>query len=139
MTAYAGDLTPQEAWDLLASNPDAKLIDVRTEAEWRFVGVPVTEDLDREPIFIEWTTFPDGEMNHRFLSELQEAGPKPGDTAPLIFICRSGQRSIGAAVAATEADLGPSYNVLEGFEGIQDEHGHRGWQGWKAAGLPWRQ
>jgi rhodanese-related sulfurtransferase len=136
---YAGDITPAEAWELLTTNDDAVLIDVRTDAEWRFVGVPDTTGTGREPLFIEWVGYPDGERNHQFVAQLKAAGIEPGSGAPLIFLCRSGQRSIGAAVAATDAGMGPAYNILEGFEGATDEHGHRGWQGWRAAGLPWRQ
>jgi len=136
---YAGDITPQEAWDILTTNPDARLVDVRTDAEWRFVGVPDTSSTGKETLFIEWVNYPDGERNHQFAAQLKEAGLEPGSEAPIIFLCRSGQRSIGAAVAATDAGLGPSYNVLEGFEGATNEDGHRGWQGWRAAGLPWRQ
>ena len=54
----------------------------------------------------------------------------------MVFLCRSGNRSIGAAEAATEAGIAPSYNVLDGFEGNLDEHGQRGGTGWKAVGLP---
>ena len=139
MTDYAGDLTPQEAWDVLASNPKAVLVDVRTQAEWNFVGIPDTSDIGRAPVFVEWTSYPDGELNHRFVQDLLEAGVEPSADAPVIFICRSGQRSIGAAMAATEAGIGPSYNVLEGFEGEADENGHRGHEGWRAAELPWHQ
>jgi rhodanese-related sulfurtransferase len=136
---YAGDLTPQEAWDVLAANPKAILVDVRTQAEWNFVGVPDTSELGRAPVFVEWTSYPDGELNHRFVPDLIEAGVEPSADAPVIFICRSGQRSIGAAIAATEAGIGPSYNVLEGFEGPTNEKSQRGDQGWRAAGLPWLQ
>jgi len=139
MTDYAGDLTPQEAWDVLAANPKAVLVDVRTQAEWNFVGIPDTSDLGRAPVFVEWTSYPDGELNHRFVQDLLAAGVEPSADAPVIFICRSGQRSIGAAMAATEAGIGPSYNVLEGFEGALDENGRRGHEGWRAAGLPWHQ
>lgn len=38
--SYAGDLTPEQAWELLRENPDAVLVDVRTDAEWKYVGVP---------------------------------------------------------------------------------------------------
>ena len=57
----------------------------------------------------------------------------------MVFLCRSGNRSIGSAIAATEAGIGPSYNVLDGFEGNLDADGHRGTTGWKAVGLPWTQ
>jgi rhodanese-related sulfurtransferase len=139
VTDYAGDLTPQEAWDVLAANPKSVLVDVRTQAEWNFVGIPDTSDAGRAPVFVEWTSYPDGELNHRFVQDLLAAGVEPSADAPVIFICRSGQRSIGAAIAATEAGIGPSYNVLEGFEGATDESGHRGHEGWRAAGLPWHQ
>lgn len=124
---------------MLEANPKARLVDVRTTAEWRFVGVPDTSSTGREPLLIEWVNFPDGARNFGFVEQLKEAGIEPGSDTPLIFLCRSGQRSIGAAVAATEADMGPAYNILDGFEGAVDEHGHRGAQGWRAAGLPWRQ
>ncbi len=63
----------------------------------------------------------------------------PRVTGPVVFLCRSGNRSIGAAEAATEAGIAPSYNVLDGFEGDLDENKHRGGTGWKAVGLPWKQ
>jgi rhodanese-related sulfurtransferase len=139
MNDYAGDITAEQAWELLKDTPGAVLVDVRTEAEWRFVGVPDTPDGAQPPVFIEWVTYPDGARNPRFMDQLIEAGVKPGAEAPVIFLCRSGQRSIGAAIAATAAGIGPSYNVLEGFEGAPDPLGHRGAIGWQAAGLPWHQ
>jgi rhodanese-related sulfurtransferase len=139
MNDYAGDITAEQAWELLKDTPGAVLVDVRTEAEWRFVGVPDAPDGARPPVFIEWVTYPDGARNPRFLDQLLEGGVKPGEEAPVIFLCRSGQRSIGAAIAATAAGIGPSYNILEGFEGTPDGHGHRGAVGWQAAGLPWHQ
>jgi rhodanese-related sulfurtransferase len=139
LSNYAGDITPQEAWGMLKDNEHAILVDVRTEAEWRFVGVPDTHELGREALFIEWVSYPDGERNHQFAAQLKEHGLEPGADTPIIFLCRSGQRSIGAAVAATDAGLAPSFNVLDGFEGATDDAGHRGSAGWRAAGLPWRQ
>ncbi len=136
---YAGDLTPREAWDLLAADEHAVLVDVRTDAEWRFVGVPDVSPLGQGVAFIEWSRYPSGQVNPDFLDELARTGLAPGDGRPVLFLCRSGARSIGAATAATAAGYGPAYNVLEGFEGGLDEHGHRGIEGWRAAGLPWRQ
>ncbi|MCB2411494.1 rhodanese-like domain-containing protein [Demequina sp. TTPB684] len=139
MAEYEGDITPQQAWEMLLDNPAAVLVDVRTEAEWRFVGVPDTSETGREPLFVEWINYPGGAPNHGFLEELADAGIVPDTGAPLLFLCRSGQRSMGAAAAATAAGMGPAYNILDGFEGGPDVDGHRGVQGWKAAGLPWRQ
>lgn len=80
----------------------------------------------------------DGTRNPGFVDDLQAAGITPGER-PVVFLCRSGNRSIGAAEAATAAGIGPSYNILDGFEGDLDEQKHRGRTGWKAVGLPWRQ
>ncbi|AII08946.1 MULTISPECIES: rhodanese-like domain-containing protein [Rhodococcus] len=137
--SYAGDITPEHAWELLRENPDAVLVDVRTDAEWKYVGVPDTTSLGRKTVLIEWVSYPTGTRNDNFVDQLKEAGIAGGENAPVIFLCRSGQRSIGAAEAATAAGIGPSYNVLDGFEGGLDAEGHRGAVGWRALGLPWRQ
>ncbi len=139
--SYAGDITPLQAWKLLGDNPEAVLVDVRTDAEWRFVGVPDLSRLGREVGFLEWNTT-DGRHNESFAEQLRERIAPGGDgdsERPVIFLCRSGQRSIGAAEAATQVGITPAYNVLDGFEGHLDVHGHRGETGWRATGLPWRQ
>lgn len=139
---YAGDLTPQEAWDLLAGDERAVLVDVRTEGEWQAIGVPDTADLaapdgDRTA-FVEWVDgF--GRPNPAFLARLADLGLTPDDGRPVVFLCRSGVRSIAAAVTATAAGFGPAYNILAGFEGDIGPDGQRGHWGWRAAGLPWRQ
>jgi rhodanese-related sulfurtransferase len=134
---YAGDIGPTEAWELLASDPDAVLVDVRSEAEWTFVGVPDLTDLGKRVVPVSWSQWPSGARNDRFVEQLSRAGVTDG--RPVLFICRSGVRSRAAALAASEAGVTPAYNVAEGFEGDLDEHGHRGSAGWRARGLPWRQ
>ena len=114
----------------------AVLVDVRTVGEWEQIGVPDTSDLGVETHFIEWVRA-GGVLNPDFASELESIGIEPG--TPVVFLCRSGQRSIGAAIAATAAGIGPSYNVIEGFEGGMNTLGHRGAVGWQAADLPWHQ
>ncbi len=139
--SYAGDITPLDAWKMLNDNPQAILVDVRTDAEWRFVGVPDLSSIGREVVFIEWNTS-DGRRNGSFLAELRER-VQPADSAagerPVVFLCRSGNRSIGAAEVATAAGIAPAYNVLDGFEGQLNASGHRGEGGWRAIGLPWKQ
>jgi rhodanese-related sulfurtransferase len=134
--SYAGDITPEQAWEILSTDPEASLVDVRTHAEWSYVGVPDISSLDKPTAFVEWVSYPDGAKNENFVDEVRAAGV---DKGPVVFLCRSGQRSIGAAEAATAAGLGPAYNVLDGFEGATDADGHRGSTGWRAVGLPWRQ
>lgn len=134
--SYAGDLTPTEAWELLASDENAVLVDVRTQAEWAFVGVPDTSDLGKRPLFAEWSSLGSGPNPAGFVEALT-AHVDPG--APIVLLCRSGARSAQAAAALTAAGYGPAYNVADGFEGEVDGEGHRGSSGWRAAGLPWRQ
>ena len=134
---YAGDLTPLEAWRLLEQDPEALLVDVRSEAEWAFVGMPDTTPLGRKLVTVAWSHWPGGARNESFVEDLRELGVD--GSAPTLFICRSGARSRAAAAAATDAGIAPSYNVAAGFEGDLDEAGHRGRGGWRAAGLPWRQ
>jgi rhodanese-related sulfurtransferase len=138
--SYAGDITPEQAWKMLSDNPDAVLVDVRTDAEWRFVGVPDVSSLNREVVYIEWNRS-NGQRNENFLAELQDRIPPATGAGerPVAFLCRSGNRSIGAAELATEAGITPAYNVLDGFEGQPDADGHRGTTGWRAIGLPWNQ
>jgi rhodanese-related sulfurtransferase len=136
--SYAGDITPEQAWKLLSDNPQAVLVDVRTDAEWRFVGMPDLSSLGRDVVYIEWNRA-DGQRNENFLAELSEQVTADADDRPVVFLCRSGNRSISAAEAATEAGIAPSYNVLDGFEGHLDGAGHRGGSGWRAIGLPWKQ
>jgi rhodanese-related sulfurtransferase len=129
--SYAGDLTPQEAWEKLEQG--AILVDVRTEGEWAHIGIPDTNATENDPLFIQWT-FPGGIPNPDFITHLNQQAPEDRSTE-LVFLCRSGQRSIAAAIAATQAGF-TSYNVLEGFEGEPDRYGERTVNGWKNRGLP---
>ncbi|MDQ0867202.1 rhodanese-like domain-containing protein [Arthrobacter globiformis] len=129
--SYAGDLTPQDAWAKLEEG--AVLVDVRTEGEWAHIGIPDTKATENDPLFIQWT-FPGGIPNPDFVEQLKQQAPE--DTrVELVFLCRSGQRSIAAAIAATQAGF-TAYNVLEGFEGEPDRYGERTVNGWKNRGLP---
>ena len=139
-----GGVTPDQAWLALSEDPKAMLIDVRTLAEWSFVGTPDVSALGRPQAFIEWLGFPAMTRNEGFLAALDAEVRETGAEA-LYFICRSGARSHDAAVEATAhfASAGRPvrcFNVLEGFEGPLDRDGHRGVvAGWKARGLAWRQ
>ncbi len=128
---YAGALTPQEAHDLLRLAPGSRLVDVRTRAEWDWVGrIPGAVE-------IEWNQYPGGVRNPHFLAELKRQVDRE---ALIMFICRSGARSDGAAQFASENGYSNCYNVLEGFEGDKDANGRRNTSGgWRHAGLPWHQ
>ena len=129
--SYAGDLSPTEAWAKLEAG--AILVDVRTEGEWAHIGIPDTKATENDPLFIQWN-LAGGAPNPHFVEQLKRQAPE--DTAvELVFLCRSGARSIAAATAATQAGY-TSYNVLEGFEGETDRFGERTVNGWKNRGLP---
>lgn len=122
---------------MLAEDPSAVLVDVRTSAEWQWVGGADLSSLGKRVVGIEWMRST-GEPNAEFVEQLGEAGVGP--ETPVLFLCRSGGRSAAAASAATASGLGPAYNVSGGFEGDPDAHGHRGTvNGWKVDGLAWRQ
>jgi rhodanese-related sulfurtransferase len=126
---YAGDVSPSLAWSWVQSG-HATLVDVRTDAEREWVGqVPGAQPL-------AWKQWPGMAMNPEFESGIQALG---ANGQPLVLLCRSGVRSIAAAVRATELGV-KAYNILEGFEGNPDTQAHRGQTGgWKFRGLPWRQ
>jgi len=128
---YRGALTPAEAYEVWRNAPGAKLVDVRTRAEWDYVGrIPGA-------VQIELLTYPGNRPNAEFMAELADHADK---MAPVLFICRSGGRSHNAAQLAHQAGYTESYNVLEGFEGDRDAQGHRNTTGgWRFAGLPWTQ
>ena len=139
---YLADATPLETWQALQNEPSATLVDVRTAAEWNYVGQPDVAGIGKSLRRIEWQSFPAGAVNAAFVETLREAleeADVPRD-APIYFICRSGVRSASAAAAMTAAGYARCYNVAGGFEGPRDEEGHRGTvEGWKAVGLPWVQ
>jgi rhodanese-related sulfurtransferase len=133
--SYAGDLSPHEAWELLSRDSTATLVDVRTQPEWAFVGVPDLSAAGREVKLVSWQDYPAMARNPDFAGALA----KLSKDAPVLFICRSGARSRTAAIAMTAQGFTRCFNVAGGFEGNLDAGGHRGVGGWKAAGLPWRQ
>ena len=139
---YAGDVSVEQAWDMLKSDPKTQLVDVRTMAEWNFVGVPDLTALNRKLHCVEWQHFPSGAINPGFVAEAGGALAAAGadKETPVLFLCRSGGRSRAAAIAMAGAGYRKSFNVAGGFEGDLNDERHRGNDnGWKAAGLPWKQ
>ena len=126
------NLHPTKAYEIITENPNALLIDCRTEVEFYYVGHPV------DAINVEWNTAPEFEVNPHFADEvLRMAGRKD---RPIVLICRSGKRTLDAGAALEAHGFTDVANVLEGFEGELDRDHHRGTiGGWRKHGLPWRQ
>ena len=138
---YGGDLTPKQCWTLLDSE-SATLIDVRTNAEWAYVGMPELASHMNPLVGQQWQTLPHMEVDGDFVGNLQSKLGQLGvkKDGKLCFICKTGGRSRAAAMAMTAAGYPNSYNVTHGFDGDADDKGHRGTiNGWKADDLPWRQ
>jgi len=136
--------TPSETWAGLKEIKDAVLVDVRTKAEWSFIGIPDLNALGKQVILQEWKRYPDMSVNESFVANLLE---QFGGSAPskIYFLCRSGVRSMQATLVVSEALVAKGLttqcvNVLEGFEGDLDADRHRGSiNGWKVRGLAWGQ
>ncbi len=132
------NISPTQVWDALRTDPDAQVVDVRTEVEWAYVGLPDLSAADKQPVLIPWQLFPSMQVNAGFVDQMKQAGLAPDHK--IYFLCRSGARSLAAARAAQAAGFPHAYNIADGFEGPPDEDGHRGTvAGWKAEALPWRQ
>ena len=136
------DVGVTEVWERLRSDPTSVLVDVRTRAEWAFVGLPDLTEIGKQPVLVEWQTFPDNREDPRFgerlIATLKDMGT--ANDSQLFFICRSGSRSKRAAQTMKAAGYAKCLNVADGFEGPLDADHHRGRAGgWKAAGLPWAQ
>ena len=140
--SYAGDVTCSECWSSLTKEAHAQLVDVRTSAEWAFVGIPDLSQIKKKTHMVEWQSFPTMEVDPGFATRVAQSlsSATNEENCPVFMICRSGARSMAAATALTHAGFGQVFNVLEGFEGVLNEAGQRGkLGGWKAENLPWRQ
>jgi rhodanese-related sulfurtransferase len=139
---YAGELSIADAYALLSEDKEATLVDVRTQAEWTWVGVPDLAGVGKTPVFIEWASYPAMQPAADFTLRLIAAltARSAGPDTPALFLCRSGVRSLAAARALTAAGWRRCYNISEGFEGGLDASSRRGaLGGWRARGMPWTQ
>ena len=130
--------------------PRAYLIDVRTRYEVAYVGLPTVVDANipyvEHPEEAPW----DDKAGRFKLDVNSDFGPEVarrmgaaglGKDAPVLLICRSGDRSARAANLLSQLGYAAVYTVVDGFEGDAiasgDKQGQRLINGWKNAGLPW--
>ncbi len=135
-----GSLSPQEAWQMMESDPRTTLIDIRSTMEYLFVGHP------KGAVHIPWIDEPDWTVDPSFVRHVRElmlgglVCDEGEGCAKIILICRSGKRSKEAGRALLDAGLTSIYHVDEGFEGDLDEEHHRSTTGgWRFHDLPWEQ
>jgi rhodanese-related sulfurtransferase len=135
---YAGEVSPWEAFDYASSN-HAVIVDVRTAPEWQFVGVPDLSNTPSQLLNLSWKLYPSFAYNPKFICDLTAETSIHQDT-PLFFLCRSGSRSLDAAVAVSAEGYNYCFNIRGGFEGDVGVKGQRGtMQGWRYDNLPWVQ
>ncbi len=137
-------LDVRDAFELLRSDQNSVLVDVRTFEEFNFVGSANHSPFNSRMIFLPWQLFPSMNENPEFSSNLEESLKKLFGSeckkVKIIFICRSGGRSNAAANHAINLGYHNCYNIISGFEGDLDSNDQRGKiNGWKASDLPWRQ
>lgn len=136
--AYAGDVSPAEAYKQLQEHSGAVLVDVRTQPEWQFSGLPDLSAIGKTPLTVSLKHYPDFADNPNFVGDVMRAVPQR-DT-PIYFLCKTGGRSAAAATILTGLGYTHAYNIAGGFEGDMNSQRRRGQiSGWKASQLPWEQ
>ena len=135
--SYKRNLLPKMAIERLQNNPQALFVDVRSKAEYKYVGFP------ENSILIPWIDDPDWEPNPEAFSDavMQELdGRENLSDTEIILICRSGFRSNEALKCLENKGFTQVSHVASGFEGDLDENDHRGnLNGWRHDGMPWSQ
>ncbi|MCF8006393.1 MAG: rhodanese-like domain-containing protein [Methylovulum sp.] len=123
---------PLTAWEFIKNTPNALLLDVRTKAEYDFVGHPLNA------VLIPWKELPDWQSNELFLPQVEAIAADRH--IPILLLCRSGQRSLEAAKMLEQAGYVQLINIMGGFEGALNDANHRSTlSGWRFSGLPWQQ
>lgn len=134
------NFTTLEAWNFLKNYKSSYLVDVRTIAEWSFVGVPNLESINKQLIQIEWMQYPKMNINPYFKEQYEKNIEINNPELHVFFICRSGGRSLEAAKYIAQFGKNHYYNVIDGFEGNMDSQAQRNNKdGWKFNKLPWSQ
>lgn len=134
-----GEVLPPQAYEILVSEPDAVLLDVRSRVEFDYVGHPPGA------INIPWQEAPDWDVDPAFVTRVRQSleAVRPDQAVEeltLLTLCRSGGRSMAAAKQLTEKGFSRVINIAEGFEGGLDADRHRGkLGGWRFHQLPWEQ
>ena len=138
MSDYVDLINSLDCFKILKEDNGAKLIDVRTQPEWEFVGIPDLSSINKKPIFVSWELYPDMNINNNFKNEIMSSNINKYDL--IFFLCRSGNRSLKAAEYLITQGYRKCFNVFDGFEGNKNSKNHRSTSnGWKYNQLPWTQ
>lgn len=140
----------KETAEMMKKDPKVILVDVRTPAEWQFVGYTKDAQIMIPSVFFKYDGMDDKKPRYRsmpnanFVAELEGKAAELGadENSTYILMCRSGAtRAQPAAKMMAQYGYKNVYVMTDGFEGGKVKEGEkkdfRIKDGWKNAGLPW--
>lgn len=142
--------TAEETYEMMKKDPKVILVDVRTPAEWQFVGYTDMAQIMIPSVFFKFDGLDEKKpryrsvVNSNFVSEFEEkiADLDADQDSTYVIMCRSGAtRAQPAAKMLAQYGFKNVYIMTDGFEGGKTKEGeHKGFRlkaGWKVNGYPW--
>ncbi len=108
-----------DAFDFLLKKDDSHLIDTRSDIEWKSTGIPDLSSINKETNLINWGPVLDQTFFEQYKNFLLSSFNQNDN---LLFICRSGSRSLMAAQFAIKFGFENSFNIFEGFYNENDQN-----------------
>ena len=108
-----------DAFDFLSKKDDSHLIDTRSDMEWKSTGIPDLSSISKETNLINWGPILDQTFFEQYKNFLLSSFNQNDN---LLFICRSGSRSLMAAQFAIKFGFENSFNIFEGFHNENDQN-----------------
>ena len=108
-----------DAFDFLSKKDNSHLIDTRSNIEWKSTGIPDLSSINKETNLINWGPVLDQIFFEQYKNFLLTSFNKNDN---LLFICRSGSRSLMAAQFAIKFGFKNSFNLYEGFYNEDDQN-----------------
>jgi len=108
-----------DAFDFLSKKDNSHLIDTRSDIEWKSTGIPDLSSINKETNLINWGPVLDQTFFEQYKNFLLSSFNQNDN---LLFICRSGSRSLMAAQFAIKFGFENSFNIFEGFYNENDQN-----------------
>ena len=108
-----------DAFDFLSKKANSHLIDTRSDLEWKTTGIPDLSSINKEVNLINWGPVLDQTFFEQYKNFLLTSFNKNDN---LLFICRSGSRSLMAAQFAIKFGYENSFNISDGFYNENDQN-----------------
>ena len=108
-----------DAFDFLSKKVDSHLIDTRSDVEWKTTGIPDLSSINKETNLINWGPVLDQIFFEQYKNFLLSSFNQNDN---LLFICRSGSRSLMAAQFAIKFGFKNCFNIYDGFYNENDQN-----------------